>query len=145
MPQRVVISEYDEQGNPSYGLQGKGSNEILSDTSVSWVNSAAAGTNTDIDIPLPTYIQKDALYVITVTNPSVDSDLTVIVKNKETFNGTASYPEVTRFGVAKTSSDGKALLVQGFLLGEAGRISISNDAAIGVSGAFTGYVRVRKV
>lgn len=128
-----------------YDVQLTGSNALVTDTTGVWANSAAANTSTNIDVVLPPSLQGNAMYEITVTNPSVESDLTIVVKNKETFSGTSRYPELTRFGIPKNSTDGKCVLVQGWMLGEAGRISISNDTVLGAAGAFVAYVRVRKV
>lgn len=132
----------DDNGYP---VKLTGSNSLVYDGTAVWSNSASATTNIDINIPLPSSLQGNATYEITVTNPSAVSDITVIVKNKETFGGTARYPELTRFGVPKNTVDGKSVLAQGWMLGEAGRLSLSNDTILGASDGFTAYVRVRKV
>lgn len=121
-----------------------GSNVQVYDGTSVWANSAPINTVVDKDITLPSLLQGDALYEIIVTNPSTVSDITVVVKNKETFNAIARYPELTRFGVVK-NTDGKVILVQGWMLGEGGRLTLSNDTVLGVSDGFTAYVRVRKV
>jgi hypothetical protein len=124
-----------------------GSNALvtLSAGTAAWANNAAAGTAVDIDVTPPENRQREALYEIIVTDPSSESDLTVVVKNKETFGGTARYPELTRFGVVKSNADGIGRVVQGWLLGEGARITITNDTLIGAGGAFTAYVRVRRL
>lgn len=131
--------------NKDAGVQLTGTNIQVYDGTATWANSAAVGTIVDIDFPLPTPLQGNALYEVVVTNPSGVTDLTVRVKNKETFGGTARYPELTSFPVAANSPDGKAVLVQGWLLGEGGRLSLSNDTALGASDGFTANVRIRKV
>lgn len=123
---------------------GQQSNESVYDGSVSFANSAAAGTAVSIDIALPAILQRDSRYLVTVTNPSAESDLTVKVRGKETLGATARYPELTSFAVGKSLPDGKSVVVQGWMLGEAGRLVITNDTALGVAGAFTAYIRVRK-
>ena len=122
-----------------------GSNELVLDTTATWQNSAAQGTAVNLDITLPSVLQGDALYLITVTNPSTVTDLTAVVKNKATFGGSAKYPELTRFSVAKNNADGRCVLVQGCVLGEASRLTLSNDTVLGGSDGFTAYVRIRKV
>jgi hypothetical protein len=142
----TVVNEADGiQSDGSRFVSQIGSNVQIADATAAWANSAAAGTAVNLDVVLPTKLQSDALYEVTVTNPSAESDLTVVIKNKETFGGTARYPELTRFGVLKNNPDGKSVVVQGWLLGEAGRLSLSNDTALGLSGSFTAYVRARKV
>ncbi len=113
--------------------------------SVAWANNAPAGTTKTLDIALPEILQEQALYEIVVTNPSTESDLTVVVANKHTLGGSAKYPEVARFSVLKNSTNGRAVVVQGWLLGEGGRLSISNDTLLGAAGAFTAFVHVRRL
>lgn len=122
-----------------------GSNEQVYDGSASWANSAAVNTTVNIDITLPAVLQGNALYMVTVTNPSTVSAITVVMRNKGTFGGTARYPELTRFGVPANSPDGRSMLVQGWMLGEGARLSLSNDTILGGSDGFTAYVRIRKV
>jgi hypothetical protein len=124
---------------------GAGSNEQVYDGTAAWANSAAQNTAVNIDITPPTVLQGDALNLLIVTNPSTVTDLTVVVKNKGTFGGTARYPELTRYAVAKNLAEGKTFLVQGWMLGEGARLTLSNDTALGGSDGFTAYVRVRKV
>ncbi len=138
----ITVTGYVDDSKVT-SVQVMSNNEQVYDGSVSWANSAAAGTTNNIDVALPSALQN--LYLISVTNPSTESALTVKVLNKETLGGSAKYPELTRFSVAVNSPDGKSVLVQGWLLGEAGRLVLSNDTALGASGGFTAYVRVRKV
>lgn len=122
-----------------------GSNAQVFDGSATFANNAAAGTIVNLEVPLPASLQGDALYLISITNPSTETALTVRVRTKETLNAVARYPELTSFGVAVNTPDGKSVLVQGWMLGEAGRLSISNDTVLGAAGAFTAFVRVRKI
>lgn len=121
-----------------------GNNEQLYDGSVSWANSAAQGTENNIDIDLPTNLQKDAKYVVTVTNPSSVTGISVIVKNKETFD-VARYPKLTEISVPVNTPDGLSVVVDGWLVGEGGRLTLINDTALGLTDGFTAYVRVRKI
>lgn len=122
-----------------------GSNEQIYDGSASWANNAAANTAVNIDITLPATLQGSALYMVAVTNPSTVSAITATVRNKGTFGGTARYPELTRFGVPASSPDGRSALIQGWMLGEGARLSLTNDTILGAADGFTAYVRIRKV
>jgi hypothetical protein len=119
-----------------------GSNAKIADTTAVWANSAAANTAVNIDVALPSPLQGDAKYSIAIVNPSAVTALTIEVKNKETF-GTAQYPEVTTINVPISTS--KAVVVEGWLLGEAGRLALSNDTVLGAADGFTANIRVRKV
>jgi hypothetical protein len=121
-----------------------GSNEQVIDTTVAWANSDAAGTTKTVDVTLPDELQGDAKYLVIVTNPSTETTLTVKTQNKETF-GSAKYPEVASIAIPANTPEGKGTIVEGWLLGEAGRLVLSNDTAIGLTGAFTAEVRVRKL
>lgn len=127
-------------------MEQRGDNTQVFDGSVAFANSAAAGTvqNANID-PLPTVLQKDARYLVVVTNPSAESAITVRLRNRETFGATQRFPEITNFGVPVSTPEGVARVVEGFMLGEAARIAVSNDTAVGVAGAFTVQLRVRKL
>jgi hypothetical protein len=121
-----------------------GNNEQISgDQTASWGNSAAAGTVVDLDIPLPRELQLDAKYVVVIRNPSTETALTVKVKNKESFGANVVYPEVISIAVPVNSI--KFAIVEGWMLGEAGRLTLTNDAATGLAGAFTADIRIRKV
>jgi hypothetical protein len=119
-----------------------GSNAKIADTTAVWANSAAANTAVNVDIDLPSPLQGDAKYLITVVNPSAVTALTIKVKNKETF-GTAQYPELTTINIPVNTS--KAVIVEGWLLGEASRLTLSNDTVLGIADGFTANIRVRKV
>lgn len=143
---------YDTTGNEWQGQKGNdnapfvtnvGTNEIIYDGSVTYTGSNVSNTAKNVDIALPAFFQGDAIYEIVGTNPSSESDITVVVKNKETFGGTARYPEVTRFNVPKSSPDGVAVLVQGWMLGEGARLTVLNPTATTVT--FQPFLRVRKV
>jgi len=124
--------------------QPKGRNEQIFDGTATWAESAAAGTEVSVDIALPSILQGDALYLVIVTNPSTVTAVTVAVRNKETFD-VARYPELASFNIPVNTPEGKAVLVQGWMLGEAGRLTLSNDTALGLGEGFTAYIRVRKV
>lgn len=115
----------------------------LTPATAAWLATDVAGTNKDIVITFPTLLNQEGLYAVTVNNVSTESDITVICKGQETLNGVTRYPELTRFGVAKNTPDGKTVLVQGLCLGAGARLSISNDSALTVG--FTIGATVRKV
>jgi len=116
------------------------------DTTASWANNAAQNTAVNIDAVYGNYMRTaEDLFLLTVTNPSAVTALTVVVKTKATFGGVARYPELTRFGVPVSSTDGYSRLLQGLGAAEAIRITLSNDTALGAADAFTAYVRMKKV
>jgi hypothetical protein len=119
-----------------------GSNAKIADTTAVWANSAAANTAVNVDVDLPSPLQGDAKYSIAIVNPSAVTALTIKVKNKETF-GTAQYPEVTTINIPVNTS--KSVIVEGWMLGEAGRLTLSNDTVLGVADGFTANIRARKV
>ena len=128
------------------------SGEVIFQGNLTWSNSApqntagVSGGNGWVDIALPTALQRDALYTVAVTNASADSALTVVVQNAESFTGLGTkYPELVRFSVAANNPDGKIALVQGFLLGTAGRIVATNDTVLSAGGGFISYIVIRKV
>jgi hypothetical protein len=62
-------------------ISAAGSNDQVYDGSAAWANSAAQNTNVDKDIALPTDLQTNAMYLITIINPSTVTALTIVVKN----------------------------------------------------------------
>jgi len=124
-------------------VQLTGSNAQVYDGSVAWANSSAAFYSNLLTLPLPSDLQPNALYAITISNKSLISDITIFVGNKETFNSVVTYSELTRFGVVKNTA--KTILVQGLYIGEGSILQISNDTVLNSTQGFTAYVRVRKV
>jgi|GEM_PF-4754351 len=113
-------------------ISGAVPNDIIYQNSAYAPGAATA----NIDIPLPETLNPGSLYIISIENTSPSNNFTVVVQNKETF-GTAKYPELTRFIVP--ASIAKSVLVQGWFIGEAGRLALSSDY-----GNITASIRVRK-
>lgn len=122
-------------------------NQLVHDASTSWANGSSAGTTKDLDLPAfdnPHQMASEARYLICVVNSSPVSALTVLIKNREVnFDGQTRFPELTRFGVAASTTEGTCVIVQGWLLGSGGRLTLSNDSAVGASDGFNAYLRVR--
>ena len=118
-------------------------NELVAATTAAWANSALINTAVNVDVALPTVLQPDSLYEITIINPSAGTAINVSVCNKITISATAYYPELTSFQIL--ASEDRSVLVQGFLLMEAGRLTLSNVTALGAAGGFTALVVVTKV
>lgn len=147
-PNTVALQFLDERAAvlsgmstaPSVGLTGRlvpqlGWNQYVGTYSVTFAASAAAGTVETVAVPIPTDVQKDALYLVSVNNPSgLATSVTVVFNNGVLFGGsTTVYSEVTSVDVA--SGAVKSYLVQGWLLGDAdAQLSVSNDAAASSSG-----------
>ena len=124
-----------------------GENATVFTGTYAFANSEAAGTVKAVDVPLVAPIQRQARYLVVVTNPGA-SALTVRPAVRETLGaapGTQRFPDLPAFAVPANSPDGVARVVEGFMLGEAARLKISNDAAIALAGGFTGEVRVRRI
>ena len=110
-----------------------------------WANNALINTEVTVDLALPTIRTPEDVYQVVVTNPSTESALTIRVCVKLTPVATARYPELTRFGVPVSTTNGYARNIQGLAAGEAIRLVIANDTAIGAAGAFTAEIGIRKV
>lgn len=118
--------------------------QVGADFTLTWANSALANIAvTSADLANPATLQPQALYKITVYNPSTVTALTVTIQNRETLAGAARYAELTRFGVALNST--ADFIVQGMFVGEAGRIVAQNDTALGASNTFSATFRIREV
>lgn len=139
---RPVVSRYESGTVTVHGYVDSAGGNVVYDGTASWPNSAEANTIVDLDVVLPEPLQEQSLYVVVVYNPSAVTGLAVSVKGKETF-GSAVYPVLTSFAVEAGAS--KQVLVQGWLVGEGGRLSLSNDTVLGASDGFTAYVRIRQV
>jgi cellobiose-specific phosphotransferase system component IIB len=114
----------------------------LTDNQMSWANSEAAGTLKQIDVALrsPQYEN----YALTVDNPSAETALTVNIYNrKDDLNGVDTYSLITTLSISMNSTETK--LIDKVLLNPNVRIELSNDTAIGLSGAFTATVRVEEI
>lgn len=111
-----------------------GSNALVGTYSVTFAASAAAGTVETASVPLPSPLQKDALYLVSVNNPTgVGTSVTVTFQNVIGFGGSPVFSAVTSVDVA--SGVVQSYLVQGWLLGDgAAQISVTNDVAASASG-----------
>lgn len=118
-------------------------NALIQSSTAAWANSAAAATAVAIDVALPVALQSDGKYLITVINPSTVTDLVVSICDKATISATAHYPELALFTVAKNTK--RTALVEGWLLMEAGRLSITNTTVLGVADGFTANVLITRV
>ncbi len=111
-----------------------GSNALVGTYSVTFAASATADTVETVSVPLPTTLQKDALYLVSVNNPSgLGTSVTVTFQNAIGFGGKNVLSTVTSLDVA--SGAVQSYMVQGWLLGDGfAQISVSNDAATSASG-----------
>lgn len=123
-----------------------GPGSLVFEDSVSWANDAGVDTEKNLDVPLPTVQPQGAKYLVTVRNPSDTTSLTAVVKGKETgWSGADRFPELTQQAIAQGVPHGEQFVVEGWLLGDGGRIVLSNDSALGSSDGFTADVRVRRL
>ena len=105
-----------------------------------FANSAAANTVVNLDIP-EIYLERTRDATVTVYNPSTVTALTVKVQNVETLGGAARYATQETITVPVSSST--TTVVENWLLGEGGRLAVSNDTVLGIADGFTASVRVR--
>lgn len=117
--------------------------EIFNGT-VSWANNDAIGTEKDIDITLGAEREGDEKYLIAVTNPSTETAIDVIPKAVIDDGGTPRRPPVqtATFQVPVNKSEGEAAVVESFIMGTSGRVTLSNPTVIGAAGAFTARVEI---
>ncbi len=141
----VALVIEDAAGNPV----ARGANKkVGTDLTFTWANSAAANTEVSNDIALPDTWQPDARYLIIVRNPSAVTALTGKIKLKATSLGGADrYPRLKGgdFSVSANVPEGEAVLVEGWMLGDGARLTLSNDTALGAADGFSATVRIIQV
>lgn len=95
----------------------------------------------------------EGLYLLSAQNPTTYSDFTIVVENRHNAFGVGTtdyYAELTRFTLPFSSDSTapcKDVLLQGWIVGEAGRLTMSNVSTAGTtagSSAQTLYFRVSK-
>jgi hypothetical protein len=135
-------------------LSGASNAQIGTEKTVTYANNDAANTiKTITDIAQPVDLAKE--YLIMVENPSTETDLTVRIYLKQTFNNVVRWGYYTLFAVKKSTdtynpdqvnkiSVGVAR-VSGAMLAQGIGLSITNDTLIGAAGTFVGRVIVREV
>lgn len=117
--------------------------DIIFSEDFAFANNAAANTAVNKTKKLPQdRSQAEDDYVVFVHNPGAVA-ITVLLQNRETINS------VEQFATARTINVGAGATVQSigtdFPLGDGFRVRVTNDALVGVAGAFTAHVRIRKV
>ncbi len=129
----------------SPGVKVVGSNaQVGTDQDATWANSASANTAVNVDVAAPDPVQAEGKYLIHVYNPSTVTALSLAIKTTlASFGGSTRYGELTYASVSANST--RSFLVQGWMLGGNGRITLSNDTILGGSDGFTAKVRVTKV
>lgn len=141
-PNGELLQQYLQRNRP-----------VGADQAAVWANSAAVNTPVDVDYAAPVKVQsagikvddvlhqKDARYLIVIDNPSAVTALTVVVKNKHAaFGGSDKFGEVTTINVPISAV--KDTLVDGWLLGDGARLTLSNDTVLGALDGFTATIRV---
>jgi hypothetical protein len=118
--------------------------QVGADITLTWAASIGTGVQQEsADQVNPSAPQRDALYLITVYNPSTITGLTVTVLTKETLASSARYGELAVYGVGVNST--VSMMVQGMFVSEAMRIRMSNDSSLGAGQGFSAVARIRKV
>lgn len=122
--------------------KGFGFNKLIFNDKVTWSSGAGQDTPKDIDIPLPDDLQKDGEYQVYIDNPSSESALTVQPQVKWIdVDGNIRYSNLATYSVAQ--DEDLAKVIKGILMGQGGRLHITNDNAINTD--TTVYIQVRKI
>lgn len=130
----------DNPGN----IELNSSNTLIYNSKVSWVNSSPSNTTKIIDIGLPEVLK--TTYLVIITNPSAETDLSVSVRNEFTDSDSAvRYAELVDITVLKNYPDGLSFLIDGAIFADGLRLVLSNDTVVGPAGAFSSYVQIRQV
>lgn len=124
-----------------------GKNADVFTGSVAVPNAAAAGSNHDLDVPLPAVAElaPEARYAVMIYVPAGAVATTVRLRNRDTLGGAARFFQVASYaGLAADTT--RIEIVQGWLLGDANaQFRVSPDALVGVAGAYDVHVRVRRL
>lgn len=121
-----------------------GQNESLVNSKATWANSDSADTEKNVDITIPSTLQKDACYLILIHNPSTVTDLSVVAKTEWTDSDAGTqYAGIHAFSVP--SQQTKGVVLDGWVLADGGRLTLSNDTVLGGSDGFSAYVQVRAI
>lgn len=123
-------------------MKQAGSNLLIGNYVLTWAANATANTAETVSVPLPAVYQKDALYLVSINNPSaLGTAITVTFNNQINFGLGETYVPAT--SVSITSGQALTLLVQGWLLGDgAAQISgVNNSAASPTGGTVQFQVR----
>ena len=129
--------------NPAITLS-IGNNVLLGNYTLTWAASVGGGTVETASLSLPTTFQTEALYLVSVQNPTtLGTSVTLNFQNAINFGSGNQWSTVTSLDVASGAT--QSYLIQGWLLGDAAaQISATNDSAASASGG-TVSVQVRKV
>lgn len=115
-----------------------------------WANSAGAGTAVDVTITTEDALLPGERHAVTVRNPSTETALTVAVQSREEIGGTEVFGGFVPAGAAAPLTlavpvnSTRTFVVDGWL-GHGGRLRLTNDGAVGLTGGFTADVVVREI
>lgn len=118
-------------------------NTLLGDFTATWADSAGGATEGGpIDIPVPDDIPGGGRFLVLIDNPSAVTALTVQPQLQADFPtaGTVYIDNGASFAVAAGSR--VVQIVEDLAIGDGGRLSITNDSALGAGEGFTAEVRV---
>ena len=135
------------QSNPGI-VESAGSNTVLLDSQVVFPATTTAGTANHLSVNLPAPTHPQGWAYIAFVNPSTVSDMTLTFENEETydFSGTPTtlYAVVSTVTVPANTVNGVVHLVQGWLLGDGARLTVTNVSTTEAT-QVTCSLRVRKV
>lgn len=130
---------------PPNWLQGAAGvlNKLLGDFTATWADSAGGATEGGpIAIDPGDELPASGQYLVLVHNPSTVTALTVQPQVKGSFPTAGDQFADLGNGFAVAADDTAALVVDELAFGDGGRLSITNDSALGAGEGFTAEVRV---
>lgn len=122
-----------------YVTQAGNNADIVTNSYVLFADGATINTEALLTLTTPTNLQSDAMYCVTIHNPSLVSDLGIELLNLETMNtpnyplGTSKNGVLTSWTVPKTGSglrDTYCRLIQGAFLSASSKLSVKNLTAL---------------
>lgn len=115
---------------------------IWGDTGVQVFDGTATMNGTTpvvVAVASPAVLSRNGNYLITIINPSASRTATITVQNVMTFSAVANVINLTSFTCAPSIN--QCAVVQGWLIGDSGKLSIVYDGA----GTDTVNIRVHKI
>lgn len=130
------------------------SNIVIYEGSVTFNNDSAIETVKILsDIPKPVNINR--FYLVTIINPSLETNLITRLYIKETINSVVRYGFLETVIVEPSPDEynpdninkinGNSVIVEGLMSGQGCFISLYNDTLLGASGGFTASVVIREL
>lgn len=120
--------------NSAYSVVN-GKNVLIANASVNFASNATANTVETATVMIPTLLQKDATYLISINNPVELGTAVNVTLNNGMYFGTATPVYSKVFNVDVPSGTVQSWVVQGWLMGDSSsQIYVKNDSPASASG-----------